>query len=997
MILSLILSIFSAALSPARTPAVNEINRLPIRTTMETSYPVQSLDGTWKFQWFENYGEQQKDFYRTSLDDSSWGTMPVPGMWELNGYGDPIYVNIGYAWRGHFRNNPPEVPDAHNHVGQYRRSFIVDKSWEGRRIVLTIGSVTSNVFVWINGKEVGYSEDSKLAAEFDITENVNFGGENIIALEVHRWCDGTYLEDQDFWRFCGIARGACLTAEPRKRVEQVRITAGMDGSYTIEPEFVKMKAAEFLMSGPGMEETAVSLKGKITDPRLWSAETPNLYTLKAVWKDERGEIQSASVNFGFRTSAIENGQLLVNGKPVLIKGVNRHEMNPTRGYVVSEEDMIRDIRIMKSLNVNTVRTSHYPNDPRWYSLCDRYGLYVIDEANVESHGMGYREKTLAREPQYATAHLQRISRMAHRDVNHPSIIVWSLGNEAGDGPNFQECYRWLKSFDGTRPVQYERGVSVDKGRENSPWDKQYASDVMCPMYPTLEECRMLLDSPKCKEPLIMCEYAHAMGNSMGGLKEYWDMIRREPRFQGGCIWDFVDQALRWPSKAGSGSDHFFAFGGDFNDYDASDNSFNCNGIIAADRTLHPHAYEVQYQYQNIWTTATDSVGRIEVRNENFFIGTENCRLNWNLSDAEGAFASGVVENLEIAPGESGIIGLGFDKSVYEGIRGDIFLNISYTLKNRNGLLEAGTEIAHEQICLEKGTWKPGTGHRGAECGIGFDEKTGALSSYRINGRELLKEPLMPCFGRALTENDLGAQLEKKMGCWLYPEMKLISFRRGGNEAKAEYRVGDFATVTVTYTLESDGGIVVSEKMSGVRKGTPDLFRFGVEFAMGGEYSNLDFYGPGPYETYADRKCSAAVGVYHQRVEDQYHWGYVRPQESGNHVDLRFLMLSDEDGTGIIITSPALFSASALPLGRRDIDMSITGGGRRDRADQSHSLDLLSRAAIGARSTGGTYIHVDMVQMGLGCINSWGRLPLEQYRIPAGEYEFEFRIQPLTSF
>ena len=974
--------LLAAVAQPWQDASVNEINRLPMTATLDTSYPVQPLDGIWKFRWYDSPEGRDTQFFAPSVDDASWGTMPVPGMWELNGYGDPLYVNVGYAWRGHYDNNPPFPPTEHNHVGQYRRTFTLDPSWKGRRIVLSLGSVTSCVRVWVNGKEVGYSEDSKLAASFDISRYVTYGDkENLLALEVFRWCDGTYLEDQDFWRFSGIARETFVTAQPRKLVEDLHIRAGMDGAYTITPFLEKVKDVRYLMSGPGLPEREVALSGCIENPVLWSAESPNLYQLKALWTDERGEEQFAELDFGFRDSRIEGGQLLVNGKPVLIKGVNRHELHPTRGYVVSREDMERDIRLMKSLNINTVRTCHYPNDPLWYSLCDRYGLYVIDEANIESHGMGYKEKTLAKNPLYAQAHLERVSRMARRDVNHPCIIVWSLGNEAGYGPNFDACYDWLKAWDGSRPVQYERARTG------------HASDIFCPMYYNYEQCESYCQSNP-EKPLIQCEYAHAMGNSMGGFKEYWDLIRKYPSYQGGCIWDFEDQAIHWPSAKGDGTDHIWIFGGDMNDYDPSDNSFNCNGIVASDRSLHPHALEVKYQYQNLWMRDSGT-GKLEIFNEHFFIGTARYFLEWEIIGNGVPALCGVLDCPDIAPQASGVVSLGFNQRDMDRLEGELFLNVRAKLKVSDGVLPAGSEVAFAQIPLRDAPYRsiPPV-LRGQRVELTYDETTGALTSYKIGGKELLQAPLMPCFGRAVTENDLGVKLEQKMAPWLYPEFRLISFSREGDSATTVWSVGDFAEATMRYTMLPDGLLHVEERLKPLRTDLPDLFRFGVEFAMPGDFSDLEFYGTGPHESYCDRKSSAPIRLYRQRVEDQYHWGYVRPQESGTHVDLRFLRLLDAGGCGIEIYAGSPFSASALPLSRRDIDLSLTGGGRRDRGDQRHSLSLLGKACIGCRSEGGTYVNVDLMQMGLGCVTSWRTVPRPEYMIPAGEYVFDFYIKPI---
>ena len=571
-----------------QNPAVNQRNRLPMSTTYDAGGLNLSLSGIWKFNWNETAESRPMDFYGQSYDDSAWGEMPVPGLWELNGYGDPLYLNIGYAWRDHYENNPPYPAMEHNYVGQYRRTFVLDEQWNGKDIFLHIGSATSNVRIWVNGKEVGYSEDSKLEARFDITKYVR-EGENLIALEIFRWCDGTYLEDQDFFRFSGLARDVYVYSREKKRLENIRAKGSASGEASLYAEVSKgvteVAFAIFDPSGNEVASTKVNVNAKklsenglpcvetalqIPSVKQWTAETPWLYTLKVASYDKKGMTESTSVQMGFRDVEIVGGQLLVNGQPVLIKGVNRHEMNPYKGYVVSEADMIQDILVMKQLNINAVRTCHYPDDPLWYSLCDKYGLYVIDEANIESHGMGYGSRTLAKVPQYEQAHLERISRMVQRDFNHPSVIIWSLGNEAGDGPNFTKGYAMVKEMDPSRPVHYERTFDYKDGK-NSP-----NTDIACPMYYKYAQCEEYSLSNPTK-PLIQCEYAHAMGNSMGGFKEYWDLVRKYPHYQGGFIWDFVDQAQKWPVDPACGSDHVFIFGGDMNDYDPSDNSFCCNG------------------------------------------------------------------------------------------------------------------------------------------------------------------------------------------------------------------------------------------------------------------------------------------------------------------------------------------------------------------------------------------------------------------------------------
>ena len=1032
------LPVLAQKMEPWQDPNVFEENRMPMRATFTTDQQqTLSLNGVWKFNWNETIEGRKKGFEALSYDDSGWGEMPVPGMWELNGYGEPMYLNIGYPWRGHYKNNPPYPATERNYVGQYRRTFNIDKSWIGKQICLCIGSATSNVRVWVNGKMVGYSEDSKLEARFDLTKYVKVG-ENLIALEIFRWCDGTYLEDQDFNRFAGIARGVYVYTREKDRLEDVNIVAGMDGSFT----------AKVLVT-PGVKKVAFEIVGKdgmsvysgtvtprklsaevsatVPHPLLWSAETPDLYTLKVNAYGKKGLAESTEVEFGFRTVEIRNAQLLVNGKPILIKGADRHEMNPYKGYVVSEADMLKDIKIMKELNINAVRTCHYPDDPVWLSLCDKYGLYLVAEGNIESHGMGYGDETLAKRPDFRAAHLIRDQRMVLRDFNHPSVIVWSMGNEAGDGDNFSACYDWIKAYDPSRPVQYERA----SGGRNT--------DIHCPMYTTPDACeKEVANNPP--KPLILCEYAHAMGNSVGNFKEYWDLIRKYPSFQGGFIWDFVDQALHWPSDEG-GTDHIFAFGGDFNEYDPSDASFNCNGIIAADRSLHPHAYEIRYQYRNILTSAPGAdKSQLDVTNEFFFKDLSNYRLLWDITVGGERTVSGVVEKLDIAPQKTGRVALAIPKE-FPGDE-EVFLNVSYVLKTRDGLLPAGTEVAYDQIpireCLSRdiagmvdanavegagiqftdgSSYKFGGLFRSAGTAserivrweASFAKASGALESYKIGGREVLADPLMPEFARAVTENDMGARLNDKSKAWRYPVFKVRSIKAEGEDASGykvsvEYEpiAGGAATVKMEYVLGRDGAILGKETMSdagGLEK-APDLFRFGMGLAMPGSFSDIEFFGNGPWENYIDRNSSTLVGLYRQNVSDQYHYGYVRSQESGTHTGLRYFRVTDPDGTGLEITSDVNFSASALPFSIKDLD--CTAEGTPDRENKTnrgvgyprHSLNLKALAHENDRSAGTTYVNFDLIQMGLGGIDSWGALPLEKYRLHAVPREFSFILRPL---
>ena len=1022
-------------LEPWQDPNVFEENRLPMRTTFTTDQQkTLSLNGIWNFKWNETIEGRTKGFEAVGYDDSEWDIMPVPGMWELNGFGDPLYVNIGYAWRGHYKNNPPYPPTERNYVGQYRRSFDIDPSWIGKQICLAIGSATSNVRVWVNGKSVGYSEDSKLEARFDITDVIK-AGRNEIALEIFRWCDGSYLEDQDMWRFSGISRGVFVYTREKERLENLMISGDMNGRYVLSAITTKgIKRLEYSIEDAGGKTVAkgsgkpdrlvLVTSGSVKNPALWSAETPDLYKLVVKAYTAKGLAESTSINFGFRTVEIKDAQLLVNGKPVLIKGVNRHELNEHNGYVTTEADMLRDIRIMKELNINAVRCCHYPNDPLWYDLCDRYGLYVVDEANIESHGMGYEEATLAKRDDYKAAHLIRDQRMVYRDYNHPSIIVWSLGNEAGNGSNFMACYDWIKRFDPSRPVQFEQ-AALERN-----------TDIVCPMYASPDWCVKYCESNPSR-PLIQCEYAHAMGNSVGNFKEYWDLIRKYPCYQGGYIWDFADQALVWPSSKRHGE--IFAYGGDFNDYDASDGSFNCNGIVAADRSWHPHAYEIRYQLRNIHTTGGENAAVVNVTNEHFFRDLSTYRMLWTIVVDGEAVETGTVEKVKAAPGETVAVTLPLTRKQAMSLYADdcpdkdVYLNISWVLKERDGLLPAGTEVAYDQICTQKGGYTAAPSHRRpvgeTVCemtpdGYSFHGKfsypgtvsdrvaswraiinpdTGYLLYYGIGGYDLTAGPLTPEFARAPNENDMGANLcdSDVMGLWRYLELTLDTFELKQTEdgwlATATYEpIRNAARLKTIYLVKPDGTIEISEIMEdagGIAK-LPDLFRFGMKFPMPGRYSTIDFYGKGPWENYQDRNSGALVGHYVQKVADQYHYGYVRPQESGTHTGMRYLRILNDDGTGMEITAPEEFSASALPFPMETLDCMQNGTPARSNksnlqaGEPRHSLDLVP--------DGLTHINIDKVQMGVGGVDSWGSWPLEQYRLHSAPRTFTFSLRPIVN-
>ena len=1010
-------------------PAVFEVGREPMRSSFivypavddvkyendfASSLQYRSIGGVWSFHWAENADEKPALFYRPDFDASSWGTMPVPGLWELNGYGDPVYTNTKYPWHKFFKNNPPYVPVEQNHVGSYRREIDVPAEWQGKDIFVHIGSATSNLTLWVNGREVGYSEDSKLEAEFDITKYVQFGEKNLFAMRIYRWCDGSYLEDQDFWRMAGIGRDCYIYARDKRRMTDIKFTPDLVNDYrdgkldvkvsvTKGVKYVTLKLTDAEGDTVGECRCPVS-KGiatktfEVANPAKWSAEEPNLYRLTVAASDGANVIETAGFNVGFRKVEIVNSQLLVNGKPVYIKGVNRHEMNPNTGYYVTREDMIRDIEVMKQLNFNAVRTCHYPNTPLWYDLCDIYGLYVVDEANIESHGMGYEDKTLAIRPDYEAAHLIRDRRMVLRDYNHPSIIVWSLGNESGNGSNFYKCYDWIKAYDNSRPVQYEQ-AGTKRG------DLHYNSDIQCPMYADYDYCeKYVTDSPK--RPLIQCEYAHAMGNSLGGFKEYWDLIRKYPNYQGGFIWDFADQALAHrDAKTGKLT---YRYGGDYNDRDASDSTFNCNGVVAPNRDWHPGAHEVKYQQRNIHTSAADvRNGRVKVFNENFFVDLSKYRLDWSVLVDGKAALTGTVEKIDVAPQQTAEVGLGYTAADVDALSGDeIMLDLSYKLKKRDALLDAGYEVAHEQIVIK--AYDPAkhfavepasagalkiNGHTvsGDSFSVSFDGN-GFISSYEYCGTELLSVALRPNFYRAPVDNDCGTKKSKSAVAkhnwfvWRNVEPQLQSFsideQDGTVVAAAKYFIRETgAALEMTYRIYSGGEILVSEAMTADKSRTDikKLMRFGMTMAMPSMFDTVEFYGAGPFENYCDRVSGARIGHYVQSVDEQFYPLYVRPQESGTHCDLRWWQIRDSAGRGFEIISNALFSASATPYAPDNIDALNLSAAK-------HFPEL--------EKDGNTYVNFDLKQQGVGCVTSWGQLPREEHMLPYDDYRFDFILRPL---
>lgn len=1003
-------------------PQVNAVNRNPMHTNYfayesdqaavlgikEQSANFMTMNGTWKFNWVRNADARPTDFWKVGFNDKGWDDLKVPAVWELNGYGDPIYVNVGYAWRSQFKNNPPEVPTDNNHVGSYRKEFVIPASWQGKDIIAHFGSVTSNMYLWVNGRFVGYSEDSKLEAEFDLSKYLKPGQKNLVAFQVFRWCDGTYLEDQDFFRFSGVGRDCYFYARDKKRIEDIRVTPELDAAYTNGSLTVELKLKGSatvkleLKDAAGKVVAEAEAKGngktqlEVMNVQKWSAETPYLYRLYAT---VAGGNEVIPVNVGFRKIEQKHGQILVNGQPVLFKGANRHELDPDGGYVVSPERMLQDILMMKKYNINAVRTCHYPNANLWYDLCDRYGLYVVAEANLESHGMGYDDETLAKRSDYLKAHLERNQRNVQRSFNHPSIIFWSLGNEAGFGPNFEEAYNWIKKEDASRPVQYEQA----HGNE--------FTDVNCPMYADYKFMEKYAQRRDIKKPLIQCEYAHAMGNSQGGFKEYWDLIRQYPSLQGGFIWDFVDQSVRWKGENGVS---IYAYGGDFNRFDASDNNFCDNGLISPDRKPNPHIDEVGYYYQNIWTKAVDlSKGEIEIYNENFFRDLSAYYMEWTMLKNGVPVRAGRVDDLKVGPQQRAKLTLDLGKNCDAGLcsQGECLLNVTYRLKNREGLLAPGFAVAKEQLVVKpykapamdlKNVTESNVTPvipqvkdndinylivEGEDFCLEFNRHSGYMSRYAVSGLEMLKEGavLAPNFWRAPTDNDMGAGLQRKLAVWKDPEIKLNDLKwenaDGMVVVRASYDMKKVsAKLDLTYVINNKGAVKVTQKMTAAADTeVAPMFRFGMQMQMPKHFETVEYYGRGPLENYIDRNHSTMLGIYRQTVDEQF-YSYIRPQETGTKTDIRWWKQLNAAGTGLQVVADAPFSASALHYTIESLD---DGWDK----DQRHSPEVSASDL--------TNLCIDKVQMGLGCVNSWGAWPLEQYQLPYGDYEFTFILTPVA--
>ena len=966
-----------------------------------------SMEGMWKFNFVKDHNKRPANFFALKYDDSQWKDFPVPGLFELNGYGDATYKNIGYAWATQFDPNPPYISELNNYTGSYRRTFELPKDWKGKDVYFHVGSATSNLTLWVNGKYVGYSEDSKVAAEFNISKYLK-PGKNLIAMQVMRWCDGSYFEDQDFWRFTGIAREVYLYARPKLHAADIRLNAALENNYQdgvlnyqVSLKGGKTDVSITLCDKDGKQVAqATGAQGIIKVPKVkaWTGETPYLYKAYITLKNKQGVTEVIPQKVGFRNVEIKNAQLLVNGQPVLVKGADRHEMDPDGGYVVSLERMIQDIKIMKQLNINAVRTSHYPCDPRWYDLCDEYGIYITAEANLESHGMGYEEKSLAKFPEYIVPHIERNEGNVKPLINHPSVIVWSLGNECGYGVNFEKAYDWVKACDKTRPAQYERGGYDSK------------TDIYCPMYIGYEESESYCKSNGTK-PYIQCEYAHAMGNSEGGFKEYWDLIRKYPKYQGGYIWDFVDQGLR--DKSPVTGKEIFTYGGDYGRYPGSDYNFNCNGIIAPNRRLNPHAYEIQYVLQNVWIKDFDAEnGSFNVYNENFFKNIDDLNLTATL------FANGVKLTTIAIPDTKGIapqatklvkseaLKSAIEKAEAEHATEEITINFAFASDGSQPLVDKGQVMARQQIVLngyefDKVDAPANTGSKieveetnsyvkvsAERMSVTIGKKTGMIDYLDVDGEPMLKfrESMTPEFWRAPTDNDYGASLQKKMRVWKNPQMNLKSFDKSESKDSvvltANFEMPEVkAELMLRYRINAAGEVTVTEKMTTDKEAkVADLFRYGMQLQMPASFSKLEYYGRGPEENYIDRHSSSFIGKYEANVKDEY-YPYVRPQESGNHTDIRyFSIFNPTTGKGITFEGYAPMECSAIPYLVEDLDAGI----EKEHAWGQHSGDLVEKGLV--------QLHIQQRQFGLGCIDSWGSSPMEKYRMHYQDRCFSFVIK-----
>ncbi len=1040
LILVVSTGISQEAINDWENPAVFQKNRRAPHATL-TAFPdlesalesdpyksafVRSLNGTWKFRWVEKPADRMVDFYRTDFNDADWEEIPVPSNWQILGFGIPIYTNIPYPFG---KADPPRIPHDNNPVGSYRVHFEVPDEWRERRVFIHFAGVESAFYLWVNGQRVGYSQGSRTPAEFDITPHL-WGKRNTLAVEVYRWSDGSYLEDQDFWHLSGIFRDVFLFAAGDLHIEDFWIRTDLDERYkhahleadvsirnfsrtardcTLEIQLLDADAKTYVQPQTDSVQveagssTLYHFRQPIPEPKKWSAEDPVLYTILLTLKDEEGSIvEVIPWKIGFREVEIKGGQLLVNGVPILFKGVNRHEHDPDTGHTLSEESMIQDIKLMKRSNINAVRTSHYPNDPRWYTLCDIYGLYVIDEANIESHGMGYHpDRTLGNDPAWKEAHLDRTIRMVERDKNHPSVIIWSLGNEGGDGINFEATSAWVHDRDPTRPVQYERA------------EERSHTDIICPMYPPPESVKAygLRDLDR---PYIMCEYAHAMGNSVGDIKAYWDLIYEYKHLQGGFIWDWVDQGLRkrvpdeWVAKSKTSSqnrdpvkDNFWAYGGDFGPPGTpSSGNFCMNGLVAPDRTPHPSLYEVKKIYQPVHFKPVDiGEGKMDIVNRFAFTNLKEFEVFWELKGDDEPISSGVIPPMNVAPGYGEKVAIPLVKPALKP-GAEYWLNLSLRMKEGTLWAEEGHEVAWEQFKMPWETARETVVNvadmpeltateeedsiviSGENFSIRFSREEGTMTSFLFRGIELMRTGPVPHFWRAPVDNDRGNGMPERCGIWRHAgrDRKIRNVNvetiapQGVRIIVESTLAANDSPYTMIYTVCGSGDVLIEGQFE-PRGELPELPRFGMQMTLPPAFDSIEWYGRGPHETHWDRKEGVRVGRYAGSVEEQF-VDYSKPQENGNKTDVRWVALKDTRGAGLMAIGMPLLSVSAHHYTTEDLEQA------------SHSYKLARQPYV--------MLNIDHKQMGVDGDNSWGARPRDWCTLWPESQSYSYRLKPLSS-
>ena len=970
-----------------------------------TSPYYQSLNGTWKFNFVKKPEDRPRDFYKTGFDDSGWDRISVPGNWELEGFGIPIYTNIDYP----FPKNPPFVDNSYNPVGTYRRSFEIPETWGDKEVILNLSSVSGYARVFVNGKEAGMTKVAKSPSEFDIT-SLLVKGKNQLAIQVFRWHDGSYLEDQDFWRLSGLEQDVFLYALPKTSIWDFFLKAGLENNYkdgvfdasvslksfdnaaqsgSLQLEIIPANASKPVYSATKKfttTDTALNFQTTIKNVKSWSAETPNLYDVVLTLKDAAGKtLMLTSEQIGFREIELKNAQLLVNGMPVLIKGVNLHIHDDVKGHVPSREVMLKDLKLMKQNNINAVRTSHYPQNPLWYKLCDQYGMYLVDEANIESHGMGAnvhavknKDRHPAYQPEWFPAQMDRIQRLVERDKNHPSVLIWSLGNECGNGIFFPQAYDWVKERDTTRLVQFEQA------------NEERNTDVVCPMYPSIDYMREYAAATDKYRPYIMCEYAHAMGNSTGNFTEYWDIIRSSDQMQGGFIWDWVDQGIKTQDDMGT----YWAYGGDLGGLNfQNDENFCANGLVSSNRTPHPALEEVKLIYQNVQFDFDKESKKLSVFNEFDFTNLKEYQFQWELLE-NGAVVKTEDFSLAVAPQTSGTAKIKLPKLDADA---EYLLNVYAFTKIATALVPAGHELAKAQFSLTEPVFTTAKTNQSLEVKTEgnqlvfdsgsthgtFDLKTGEFTSY-TNGEVRLEGLPQPFFWRAPTDNDFGNNMPEELNIWrsahsniTLQDVKVEKQTEAGLPIEVTYHLDDIdLPYTLAYVIQNEGSIRVTAKLDLKAKKLPELPRFGMRMQLPAGFENLEYYGRGPEENYADRNSAAFIGIYKAQV-DSLKMPYIRPQEYGYHTDTRWLKLTDAGGNGIEVEGLQPLSFSALPIKTEALDPGET-------KKNQHPTDL--------RYGDETTLHIDWAQRGLGGDTSWGAYPHSQYLLTKDGYTYSYVLK-----